>query len=462
MAEESQRPPEEDYDISLEDRLRAEEPPVELDDTSPSKVLRTEMLLRAEEPPISADDTSPSVISRPPGQKQGGSGFQRVIGLGMLVGAVILTALATYVWMSSEDSTPSAPEQPVAQNTPGELVAPANTATPVPIQVPQQPGEIAAQPTGMVFVFPTAAADEIAAALLTPVPAEPFTQAIQRGAAPFTTHPNTSRAGVIQYTVQQGDTLQTIAAKFELNDYYSLVWSNSRSKYSALRPGTQLNIPPEDGVYYEVTDTISIAQLADQYGVDPYAIIDSEYNNLFGSVPETLLVKGMWIVIPGGQGERVNLLPANPQASSGGNVPGVVSGPYTLWGCSSNIGGGTLPYTRPLDNYTWMRGFTPGGHEGVDLAANVGTPVHAAGGGTVAYAGWNDTGYGNVVVIAHGPVFTIYGHMSSLSVRCGQSVTAGQQIGLSGNTGNSSGPHLHFEMRDSDWNPVNPGNYMGF
>jgi murein DD-endopeptidase MepM/ murein hydrolase activator NlpD len=459
MADE--RPPDDGY-TSLDDRLRAEEPPIEQEDTSPSKAMRTEMLLRADEPPISADDTSPSLIARPNVLQRGESGWQRWIGLLMLVGAVLLTSLATYVWLSSsEDTNAPAPPRPTEQNTSVDAVAVVPTNTPVPTQAPQQ--AIEAQPTEMAFAFPTAAADEIAAALLTPVAPEPYTQAIQRDTAPFTIHPETSRDGVIQYTVQQGDTLQTIAAKFDLSDYYSLVWSNSSSKYSALRPGTQLNIPPEDGVYYEVTDNITIAQLADKYSVDPYAIIDSEYNNLFGSVPETLLVSGMWIVIPGGKGERVNLLPANPQAGGGsGGAPGVVSGPYTLWGCSSTIGGGTLPYTRPLDNYTWMRGFSLGGHEGVDLATAVGTPVHAAGGGTVAYAGWNDTGYGNVVVIAHGPIFTIYGHMSRLSVRCGQSVTAGQQIGLSGNTGNSTGPHLHFEMRDADWNAVNPASYIGF
>jgi LysM repeat protein len=408
MAEEYRHTPEEAY-THLEEWLQADEPPIEAEDTSPSRAMGTEALLRTEEPPISADDTNPSLITRQqlsgdwPPNKSGG-GWPRLIGLAMLFGAVILTALATYVWMDSE-STPAAPEERIAQNvsenTPG-LVSP--TATPAPTQAPPLPSEGVEQPASAPVVFPTAAADEIAAALLTPVSAEPFTQAIQRKAAPFTIQPDTTRAGVIQYTVQQGDTLQTIAAKFSLDDYYSLVWSNSRSKYSALRPGTQLNIPPEDGVYYEVTDNLTVAQLAEKYGVDPYAIIDSEYNNLFGSIPDTLLVKGMWIVIPGGEGERVNLLPANPQ-SGGGSVPGVVSGPYTLWGCSSTIGGGTLPFTRPLKAYTWMQGFSLGGHEGVDLAADVGTPVFAAGGGTVAFAGWNDTGYGNMVVIAHGPVF---------------------------------------------------------
>ena len=80
----------------------------------------------------------------------------------------------------------------------------------------------------------------------------------------------------------------------------------------------------------------------------------------------------------------------------------------------------------------------------------------------MGYAGWSNYGYGNVVVIAHGPAFTIYGHLDSYSVRCGQTVSAGTTIGGVGNTGNSSGPHLHFEVRDANFNPRNPQDYVSF
>jgi murein DD-endopeptidase MepM/ murein hydrolase activator NlpD len=111
-----------------------------------------------------------------------------------------------------------------------------------------------------------------------------------------------------------------------------------------------------------------------------------------------------------------------------------------------------------------MQGFSLGGHEGVDLSPTmgIGEPVHAAGAGTVAYAGWNNYGYGYVVVIGHGAYFSLYGHLNTYSVRCGQSVSAGQVIGAVGNTGNSSGPHLHFEVRDADWNARNPQDFVGF
>ena len=459
---------------TLEDQLRGEEPPINDEDTNPSHAVHLEELLRAEEPPVIAEDTHPSLAAHPflsdDWPPQGGATsalLQRVVAVAMLVGAVLLTAAAAYIWIRDEDSGPT-------DTTGGRDAQDTSTMTAADAGAASTPTRIAALPTkgsSQVQValaatpsplpFSTAAADEIAAALLTPAPVRPVSGAIQRNSEPFTIRPSSARTQVTQYTVQQGDTLESIASKFGLNDFYTLVWSNKRDKYSPLRPGVQLNIMPEDGVYYEVTDNISIADLANTYGVDPYNIIDSEYNNLFGSTPDTLLVKGMWVVVPGGQGERVNLLPPNPNTTAVGGT-GVITGTYILWGCTANVGSGTPPYTRPLDDYTWMRGFTLGGHEGVDLAAPTGTPVHAAGGGTVVFAGWNSYGYGNVVVIAHGPVFTIYGHLSAYRVSCGQSVSAGNIIGAVGNTGNSSGPHLHFEMRDAYWNPVNPTNYIGF
>jgi LysM repeat protein len=461
-----------DRPITLEDQLRAEEPPINDEDTSPSQAVHLEERLRAEEPPVLSEDTHPSLAVHPilgdDWPPQGSSGpalLQRVVAVAMLVGAVLLTAAAAYVWMQDEDSGTTAPGGRDAQDTStmtavGAGAASTTTTAALPTQSAAQ-AEIAFASTPTPLPFSTAAADEIAAALLTPAPVQPVSGAIERASEPFTIRPSSARTQVTQYTVQQGDTLESIASKFGLNDFYTLVWSNKRDKFSPLRPGVQLNILPEDGVYYEVSDNISIADLADTYGVDPYNIIDSEYNNLFGSTPDTLLVKGMWVVVSGGQGERVNLLPPNPNTTAVG-ATGVITGTYILWGCTANVGSGTLPYTRPLDDYTWMQGFSLGGHEGVDLAAPTGTPVHAAGGGTVVFAGWNSYGYGNVVVIAHGPVFTIYGHLSAYRVSCGQSVSAGNIIGAVGSTGNSSGSHLHFEMRDANWNPVNPTNYIGF
>ncbi|MDH6538229.1 M23 family metallopeptidase [Streptomyces lavendulae] len=103
--------------------------------------------------------------------------------------------------------------------------------------------------------------------------------------------------------------------------------------------------------------------------------------------------------------------------------------------------------------------WSSGSHTGIDFHADEGTTVHAVGAGTIVEAGWGGA-YGNNIVIKHNDgTYTQYGHLLSLSVSVGESVTAGQQIGLSGSTGNSSGPHLHFEARTgatygTDINPL--------
>jgi murein DD-endopeptidase MepM/ murein hydrolase activator NlpD len=96
------------------------------------------------------------------------------------------------------------------------------------------------------------------------------------------------------------------------------------------------------------------------------------------------------------------------------------------------------------------------------LAIPTGTPIHAAGGGTVVFAGWSTLGYGNAVVVAHGATFTLYGHLSQINVTCDQRIGADDVIGLAGTTGWSSGPHLHFEIRDKNWGVLNPQDFIAF
>jgi murein DD-endopeptidase MepM/ murein hydrolase activator NlpD len=111
------------------------------------------------------------------------------------------------------------------------------------------------------------------------------------------------------------------------------------------------------------------------------------------------------------------------------------------------------PVTSPF-GYRWGRL-----HAGIDIAVPVGTPIHAAASGTVALAGWVD-GYGNYTCIDHGGgLATCYAHQSSLAVSVGTHVTQGQVIGYSGNTGHSTGPHLHFEVRING-TPVDPLGYL--
>jgi murein DD-endopeptidase MepM/ murein hydrolase activator NlpD len=111
------------------------------------------------------------------------------------------------------------------------------------------------------------------------------------------------------------------------------------------------------------------------------------------------------------------------------------------------------PITSPF-GWRWGRM-----HQGIDIGASTGTPIHAAAAGTVIYCGWEE-GYGNFVVIDHGGnLATAYGHQSAIAVACGQTVAQGQVIGYVGCTGHCTGPHLHFEVRING-NPVDPMGYL--
>ena len=120
---------------------------------------------------------------------------------------------------------------------------------------------------------------------------------------------------------------------------------------------------------------------------------------------------------------------------------------------SQPFGPSTYWFEPPYGSY-------PHFHTGIDLVSPFGTPVLAADDGVVALVGSSSSGYGNYVVIAHsGGLNTLYGHLSTSLVKVGQSVTQGTPVGLEGSTGNSTGAHLHFELRINQ-SPVNPAPYL--
>ena len=99
-------------------------------------------------------------------------------------------------------------------------------------------------------------------------------------------------------------------------------------------------------------------------------------------------------------------------------------------------------------------------HPAIDIAGDIGNPVWASDNGVVVYSGWSNYGYGNLVVIDHGNGWqTLYAHLNSISVVCGQGVNQGQTIGGLGTTGKSTGPHLHYEMIYNG-TKVNPWNFL--
>jgi murein DD-endopeptidase MepM/ murein hydrolase activator NlpD len=283
----------------------------------------------------------------------------------------------------------------------------------------------------------------------------------------FTVAPARSRASVVEYSIQPGDTLKVIAERFGISED-TLVWNNDGIYVNRLQIGDLLTILPEDGVMHRTEGEETIQSIADKYKISPYTIIDSEYNPVLRNAsPSTLLPAGIRIMVPGGTGTRQAVY-WNPgiTVSSGGSEGGGGGGSASFGGGPGSCGtqtvvGGTGSLVVPLPpNYVYFQGFSAY-HTGIDLSAPIGTTVFAADSGTVIFAGWSNWGYGYSVVIAHGRLMTLYGHMDRVGVSCGQQVGKGTPIGTVGNSGNSSGPHLHFEVRVGE-TPDNPANYLAF
>jgi murein DD-endopeptidase MepM/ murein hydrolase activator NlpD len=109
-------------------------------------------------------------------------------------------------------------------------------------------------------------------------------------------------------------------------------------------------------------------------------------------------------------------------------------------------GSHAIPHGQPVTGGWLSQGFTAT-HNGLDFAVVTGTEVHSSMDGKVTYAGWSPIGYGNLVIVQNGDYQTYYAHLSKIPVSVGQTIQAGSLIGLSGSTGNSTGPHLHYEAR---------------
>jgi len=261
-----------------------------------------------------------------------------------------------------------------------------------------------------------------------------------------TTIPDGVRQSPITYTVELGDSIFMIAKKFNVTAE-SILWANYdllNDDPTFLKEGWKLIIPPTNGIYYKWKEGDTIDKIAEKYYVDPESIITWPGNNLDVSDPVTSNLD--YIMIPGGYRNLVSWIQTVGFAPRSGATK-VIAGPG---GCITPETGpvGSTYFQWPVANH-FLSGFdfTPY-HLGIDIAAAEGTPVFASDSGTVVYAGWNDSGYGNLVAIDHNNGYkTIYGHLNSISVSCGSQVTAGSMIGLSGNTGKSTGGHLHFEIR---------------
>lgn len=255
-------------------------------------------------------------------------------------------------------------------------------------------------------------------------------ESLQRIALPFTTVPEAEpRVTIDVHVVKPGETVLGIAAQYGLQPE-TIMWANPaiESNPDRISIGDKLNVLPVNGVLHTVRNGDTLSAIAAKYKVEMEAITGYEYNQLADAAAN--LTAGQELIIPGGEKPLV----AQQVVTYNSSVPASAtkgSGAFA-WPASGNVSQGY-----------W------GGHAALDISSWTGSPVKSADGGHVIYvgSGWS-SGYGNHIIVDHGNGYTtLYAHLNSIFVNVGENVGKGQQIGSVGNTGNSTGPHLHFEIR---------------
>jgi murein DD-endopeptidase MepM/ murein hydrolase activator NlpD len=259
--------------------------------------------------------------------------------------------------------------------------------------------------------------------------------------------PNRPRQDVEIYAVELGDSVFGIASFYDISPE-TVLWSNYetlKDNPHAITVGMELNIPPIDGVYYQWQEGDTFESVAAEFETAATEILGWGGNKFDLTNPE--VSPGSFVMVPGGKREFQQwIVPIIPRGAAG-----VSTGVYGGGACPGGYEGGaygTGSFIWPTINRTISGNDYWSGHLAIDIGSAMGEPISAADSGVIVFAGWASGGYGNTVAIDHGNGYqTLYAHLNSVSVRCGQSVSQGQHIGFGGSTGNSTGPHLHFEVR---------------
>ena len=250
------------------------------------------------------------------------------------------------------------------------------------------------------------------------------------------------RTQTITYTVLSGDTISVIAEKFGIS-VSTILWENDLSSYSIIRPGDDLDILPKTGINHKVVKNETISSIVKKYDVEEVDLL--VVNKI---TKDDNFQVGQVLFVPGGK-KTIYRAPAPKTYTGFTAIKNIVSTPS-----SQVVSGNKMAWptsaTRITQYYSWR-------HHGLDIAQRGTVPIYAADSGTVESAGWG-TGYGYNIVINHGGgKKTRYAHMSKFYVGKGDKVSKGHTLGLMGNTGWSTGQHLHFEViiNGKKYNPLN-------
>jgi len=229
------------------------------------------------------------------------------------------------------------------------------------------------------------------------------------------------------YHAKNGDSLWTIASKRGPDFFWTLLSVNRLKKADRISIGQELRIPNQNGVLHTIEKSETLEDISLRYGVNIRKII--RVNRI---LDPSEIKQGSDLFIPGA---KISLAFSKDLLKRSG-VPAQFAWPCPRSRISSRFGYRKDPFTK-------RRAF----HPGLDIAPGYGANVKASMNGVVTHAG-RMGGYGNLIVIRHSGGFqTRYGHLSRIRVKQGRYVSQGQIIGNVGNTGRSTGPHLHFEVR---------------
>jgi len=237
-----------------------------------------------------------------------------------------------------------------------------------------------------------------------------------------------------RYTVERGETFWTILSKTNL-DMDTLISVNDLSSPYEIKPGATIFIPNMRGIIFSDFQNTNLTDVLRQNRISLRYV-----KAVNGHTGEHENINSLPLFIPCAQisqTERSLFLGT-------GFVSPIQNGRVT-----SGFGDRQNPFDRQRTQF----------HKGIDIACPIGTRVHAARSGEVVFSGWKG-GYGKTVIIQHELGYqSIYGHLSKSLVRVGQRVRTGSVIALSGNTGRTTGPHLHFEVRKNK-QPINPNRLL--
>jgi murein DD-endopeptidase MepM/ murein hydrolase activator NlpD len=258
------------------------------------------------------------------------------------------------------------------------------------------------------------------------------------------------RHGTTTYEVQSGDNLISIASSFGISPD-NICKENNIYPCVTIKPGQDLKILPVEGISYTLKPGDTLEAIANQYKVELDDLMEVNDVELASDIQD-----GDSIVIP----TKVVLPTPTTVKKYVTNNSGQIAA--TKQSAPASLPAGNLKFMWPTTVRTITQGFSSR-HSGLDISDSKMEPIYASESGFVEYAGWNSSGYGNMILINHGGGFkTRYGHASEIYVKAGEYVTKGELIAKQGRTGHvvgATGIHLHFEIIVNG-HVVNPLSYV--